>query len=70
MMYLENDKFDFRNVVWVNPVFRGISNEITLSSTRSAITLHRVSSCSDYVVQFRELDNVRVIVVFEEWLGL
>ena len=67
--YLENDELEFCDVIWMNPVFRGIPNEATLASSGRAVPLYRVSSSSDHIVQLRKLNNICIVVILEKRLG-
>ena len=54
----------------MDPVFRGISNEILLAAAGSTVSLDRTSLGSHQVIQFGELHDEGVIIVLEEWFRL
>lgn len=66
MTDLQNKKLQFSDVVWMNPVFSRLTNEITLTTTSRAIALDRVAPRPHNIKQPRKLNNVRIVVVFEE----
>ncbi len=52
------------------PVFCRISNKVALTSTSSAVALNRIAPRPNNIIQPRELHNIGIVVVLEEWLGL
>lgn len=50
------------------PVFGRLANKILLRPSRAAVTLGRVSSGANQIVQLRELNNERIIIVLEKRL--
>ena len=51
----------------MDPVLRSLPYEAGLSASCSAIALDWMSSCLHNIIQLRQLNNVFVVVVFEEW---
>jgi len=67
---LQDEKLHFSDIVWVHPIFGRLSNEAALASTRSTVTLMWISSRPDNIIQPRQLNNIRIVVILEERLGL
>ena len=67
---LQYDELQLCNVIRVHPVFRCLPDEVLLAPSSCTVTFDRVSPRSHQVVKLRELDNERIVVVFEERLGL
>ena len=63
---LKDEKLQLGNVVWMNPVLRGLSYEITLAATSRAITFDGVASRPNDIKQPRELNNIRIVIVLKE----
>ena len=63
---LQYDELQLCNVIRVHPVFRRLPDEVLLASSSCTVPFDRVPSCSYKVVKLRELDNERIIIVFEE----
>ena len=51
------------------PVFSGVSNKILLASSRGTVALNGRSFGTDQIVEFGELDDKRIVIIFEERLG-
>ena len=54
----------------MNPVLGRLTDEILLRTARSRVTFDRLAFRPDEVVQFGELDNKGIIVIFEERLRI
>lgn len=66
--YLQDDQLQLGDVVRVYPVFRCLTNEILLRASRAAVALGRVSSGANQIIQFRKLDNERIVIILEKRL--
>ena len=64
----QDDKFEFSDVVGMDPVFRGITNKVLLRAAGRGVSLDRVATGADKVVLFGEFDHQGVVVFSEEWL--
>lgn len=60
---LKNYELQLRNIVWMNPIFRSVTDKACLVSTSSAVSLDRVSPRPYNIVELREFDDVGIIVV-------
>ena len=67
---LEDYKLQLSDVVWMYPVFGGLSYEVLLATASSTITLDWVTTRPNQIVESRECDDESVVVVLEKWLGL
>ena len=54
---LKDNKFEFGNVVWMNPVFCGVANKVLLGATSRGVALDGVAAGANKVVLFGEFDN-------------
>lgn len=63
---LQYDELQLCNVIWVHPVFSSLPDKVLLASAGCTITFDRVSPGSYKIVELRELDNERIVVVFKE----
>ena len=50
----------------MHPVLGGLSNKIALTATSRAVALDWITPRPHDVKQPRQLDNIRIVVVFEE----
>ena len=48
--HLENDELKLGDIVWMDPVLRGLSDEVLLASPRGSITLGGVASTSNQII--------------------
>jgi hypothetical protein len=53
----QDDKFEFSDVVGMDPVFRGIANKVLLRTACGRITFDRVSTGTNKVVLFGEFHD-------------
>lgn len=63
---LQYDELQLCNIIWVHPVLGRLPDKVLLASTGCAVTFDRVSPRSYKVVELGELDNERIVIVFEE----
>lgn len=62
----EDDELELGDVVGVDPVFSGLAYEILLCSTCGTVTLGRITSGADKIVEAGQGDNEGIVVVLEE----
>lgn len=67
---LQDDQFQLRDVVGMHPVLGRLADEVLLLSSRGAVSLGRVPSRADKIIELGKLHNEGIIVVLEERLGL
>lgn len=67
---LEDDELQLGDIVGVDPIFCCLSDKAGLGATGGAVTLDRVASGSDEVVELGQLDDGGVVVFLVEGLGL
>lgn len=67
--YLQDDKLELCDIVWMYPVLGRLTNEATLASTSCTVTLHRIASGSNNIIQLRELHNICIVIILKEGLG-
>ncbi len=63
---LQDRQLEMNDIVIMDPVLGSASNECTLRSTSSRITLDWMTSSTDEIVHARELDDKTVVVVLRE----
>lgn len=63
---LKDEKLQLSDIVRVHPVLGGLSNKIALTTTSRAVALDWITPRPHDVKQPRQLDNIRIVVVFEE----
>lgn len=68
--HLHDYQLDLGNIIWMDPVFRCLADETALASTSRTIPLYRIASRSHDIPQFRQLNNIGIVIVFEERLSL
>ena len=61
-----DSQFEVNEVVGVHPVFSSLTNKSTLAPTSTRISLDRVSSRPNQIIQLRQLYNETIPVVFVE----
>lgn len=64
--YLEDNQFQFGDVVGMDPVLGGLTDEVLLGASRRSIALDRVSFGADEIIKFGELYHKGIVVVLEE----
>ena len=65
---LKNYELQLRNIVWMNPIFRRVTDKACLTPTSRAVALDRVPSRPYNIVELREFDNVGIVVVGKKGL--
>ena len=63
---LQDNEFELGDVIWMDPILCGITDEILLRSAGCGIAFNWVAAGSDKVVLFRELYYEGIIVFFVE----
>ena len=53
----------------MHPVFRCLAYEVLLPTTSGTVTLNRVPSRPNYVVDLRQVHNEGIVIIFEEGLS-
>jgi len=68
--YLENDQFQFCDIIRVDPVFRGLADKVLLRPSGGGISLDWVSLGPDQIVKLGKFYNEGIIIIFEEGLSV
>src|ERR1700744_2888557 len=63
---LEDEELQLGDVVLVDPIFCGLTDKVLLRAASGTVSLHRVTSCSNQVVEFGEVNYEGIVIVLEE----
>lgn len=64
---LHDTQLEMNEIVGVHPVLRGLTYKRALASSGTGVTLDWVTSGANKIIQFRQLNDKAVPVIFVEW---
>lgn len=63
---LEDDKLQLGDIIWMHPILGCLTHEVLLTASCRAISFDRITSCPNLIIELRQFDDERIVIIAEE----